>query len=69
MDIKKGCDRIALVLAIVAIPIPFLIWISGGGHKEDLHIALIFIPIVFCVVFFGLRGIIRLVLWIIEGFK
>ncbi|MEW6375377.1 MAG: hypothetical protein AB1502_06270 [Thermodesulfobacteriota bacterium] len=69
MSIKKGCDRISLVLAIMAIPIPFLIWINAGEHKEDLHIAFIFIPIAFCVVLFGLRGITRLVLWIIEGFK
>lgn len=77
MNIKKGIDRISLILALIAIVPGFgagwvfylgvyeeqnNIWqcaIAGGGGGS----------LVFLIVLFGIRGITRVALWVVSGFR
>ena len=75
MNIKKGIDRISIVVALMVI-IAVISWIAVSVWNEGFQslgrMAAIILGVVilgFLVPLYGIRGISRIILWVIEGFE
>jgi len=81
MNIRKGLDRISIVLAFIAIVPGFVLGRTAYIEAYDVRLAMhpltwagyvagvLGSSIAFFSVMLGIRGIVRLVSWIIKGFQ
>ncbi len=69
MKIKKGWDRLALGLALINLLFWPIAWFLDERRIPFIPFVLVFIIVSSLIVFFGFKALIRLILWIIEGFK
>ena len=75
MNIKKGVDRLSIVLAVLAMVILTAVivvigWNGGFASFGKMVMVIIGAAIVSVLgTLFGIRGIAYVVLWVISGFK
>jgi hypothetical protein len=75
MNIKKGIDRLSIVLAVMVMVILTAIIVVIGWNEGFASFGKMVMVITGAAVvsvlgtLFGIRGIAYLVLWVIEGFK
>ncbi|MCD6297457.1 MAG: hypothetical protein J7M30_09905 [Deltaproteobacteria bacterium] len=75
MNIKKGVDRLSIVLAVLAMVILTAVivvigWNEGFASFGKMVMVIIGAAIVSVLgTLFGIRGIAYVVLWVISGFK
>jgi hypothetical protein len=75
MNIKKGIDRLSIVLAVVVMVILTAVIIVIGWNEGFASFGKMVLVIAGAAVIsvlgtlFGIRGIAYVILWVIEGFK
>ena len=72
MNVKRLLDRIANIFAIIAMILGFILGVVRFAEALMWQCAIGALSISglsFAIVYFGLRGLTRMMFWIIEGFK